>query len=284
MVPPRPTQVFKDSLIFLHENLRDAIFQSTHLQMGKDKPTLLSNREEFEILAEPLVQLLPDSLLQRSSAQTLIVAGEYIPAPACCTRCRSVCDPVQHGRLMMCDVCTQAFCEVGARLTWPSMQSDSISCSECSDYEGKTLAKEAGSLRASLSEHLVASVPWPLDHASSLCTSRNKCDPCSSRRGDLQLLCRYVVGSGVHASPMNLVREAALYQAAMKIRCCGFADTINGYCVEVPNGVYVVAHQACDNLSSQLEAYIEHRCQYPSWLPPFLSVDWTPGTRYLMVY
>jgi hypothetical protein len=51
------------------------------------------------------------------------------------------------------------------------------------------------------------------------------------------------------------------------------------YCAEVPNNVTLDVHQACDILSADTVANIEHRIKHPSPLSPFLSVDWTHDTK-----
>ena len=261
----------------LHGNLRTALFQSARLQAQRHEPSPDLISQESEVLAEPLVQLLPPSLFT-SSREGSVGDNVFIPMPATCTRCPGGCDPTKHGRLLICDKCQQAFCEVGARLTWPSMQSGAIFCLECSINEGKLLAEEAQACRAQVSEVAVAGVSWALGQKSGLCKPTKKCLACKSRK-DLQLLCRYVVPKVLHLTPLSLRRETALYHAAMKIRKSECTAIMEGYCAEVPNNVTLVAHQACDNLSADIVANIEHRIKHPSLLPPFLSVDWTLATK-----
>lgn len=271
-------QGFKEIVHMLHENLRTALFQSAHLQAKRHEPTPDIIYREVEVLAAPLIRLIPSSFFTASSREGLVGDTVFIPMPAKCTQCSTACDITKHGRLLICDLCQQAFCEVGARLTWPSMQSGAIFCLECSKNEGKSHAEEAERCRAKLSEVAVAGVSWPLGQNSGLCKSSKKCSACKNRK-DLQLLCRHVVPKGLHCTPSSLRREAALYHAAMKIRVSECTTTIGGYCAEVPSNVTLVAHQACDLLSADIVAHLEHRIKHPSALPPYLSVDWTPDTK-----
>jgi hypothetical protein len=65
-------QGFKEIVHMLHENLRTALFQSAHLQAKRHEPTPDIIYQEVEVLAAPLIRLIPSSFFTASSREGLV--------------------------------------------------------------------------------------------------------------------------------------------------------------------------------------------------------------------